>query len=884
MNALTYLIATEKSGLGEITSDQGSFQVEAGRSITVHFIPANGWRLLEVLVDNVSQGKIDQYTFSSIAADHFVTARFEPDYGQMKWLSVNVSGNGEASVVGTHWVMSGTRFPLTFTPQKGNIVQEVRVNGVSVGAPKTYDLVVNENTDVAVYFAPAQTFEIATSHNGHGQVIVAELAPFYQGEAVHIDLIPDLGYQVGQITLDGQVIENRVRVTLEDLNQNHTLSVEFVSFTPHAQLEVYFKDPRDKWTRPIIEIRNNSAEAIQAGWYFDYYFTLSQNQYPNLQSFWVPDAQMSLVAIDKENYHVRIVVNKDLNPGQSYQSQFGMHLDSWQHWYTSNDWSNNGNLGPDWVLNDKIPVYDAQGHLLTGLLPNLSQVEVLQPTLKVEIKDDHCNDDQWINLRLKITNVGDIPISDFTAVYTLHVAEGFYPQIFSWYVPVGKVSLVPIGAKDYQIVFDFAGYTLNPGQILPNGNIIDPENGDGINLGIALNGYVPMNKNDDPSYHDIVGLCGQWRETHLITVTDKNGETVDPTQEVDPVEENGESPVIKVHPIDQCPKFIGEYAEFAVESFAGGDIRYEWFVNNKLQKGLMGPVFRYGPLQGENHLDEIFARLSFAGKTQKTTSQSAKVCVVEKPSDPVFSAELPDLIFKEGATAHYQVDVADFGATLTYAWYVNNELYSTTGAAIDIGPLTFAQNNTLIYVVVSNGYTSIKSNVAVLKVLENKSSSESLILEFELNNGNGQLVGVNDPVRVSATIELYDASQEGQLKYTERFWVKNANGLLIKDGRLMVPLGTGWSDENLAEVLRANDNLYAQLYLGNPVRQEKIEERLPLSAVPYALSNPTQDKKYLEGNGDPNVLKIMASPGQIYVDQNTQKTYQKTPANWRELQ
>ena len=58
---------------GKITADYGSKRI-------FNVKPGNGYKISDVMVDNVSAGPVSEYIFDNITSDHTISATFTPDF------------------------------------------------------------------------------------------------------------------------------------------------------------------------------------------------------------------------------------------------------------------------------------------------------------------------------------------------------------------------------------------------------------------------------------------------------------------------------------------------------------------------------------------------------------------------------------------------------------------------------------------------------------------------------------------------------------------------------------------------------------------------------------------------------------------------------------
>ena len=88
----------------------------------------------------------------AVTADSLVSATFAPDEFTV---TTTVTGNGEVTPAGAQIVTYGMNKTFVFTPMAGSVVQDVMVDGRSVGAVTTYTLrAVQANHSILVTFAP----------------------------------------------------------------------------------------------------------------------------------------------------------------------------------------------------------------------------------------------------------------------------------------------------------------------------------------------------------------------------------------------------------------------------------------------------------------------------------------------------------------------------------------------------------------------------------------------------------------------------------------------------------------------------------------------------------------------------------------------------------
>ncbi|KPJ58178.1 MAG: hypothetical protein AMJ46_14545, partial [Latescibacteria bacterium DG_63] len=126
--APTFTISASAENYGSI-SPEGEVVLNWGGSETFTITPDPGYGVADVLVDGVSVGAVTLYAFSNVTADHTIVASFIVG-GQHTIIAVAESG-GSISPSGTITLDQGQSQTFTITPDAGNSVSDVEVDGVS---------------------------------------------------------------------------------------------------------------------------------------------------------------------------------------------------------------------------------------------------------------------------------------------------------------------------------------------------------------------------------------------------------------------------------------------------------------------------------------------------------------------------------------------------------------------------------------------------------------------------------------------------------------------------------------------------------------------------------------------------------------------------------
>ncbi len=130
----TYTVTSTVGSHGS-ASWSGPRTVAEGSNLTIVFTPADGFVVADVAIDGVSQGPLGSYTFSDIASNHTVAVTFAD---KTFTILAEQSANGTISPDAVTTVAVGQNATFTIAPASGYHVDDVLVDGGSVGAVTTY--------------------------------------------------------------------------------------------------------------------------------------------------------------------------------------------------------------------------------------------------------------------------------------------------------------------------------------------------------------------------------------------------------------------------------------------------------------------------------------------------------------------------------------------------------------------------------------------------------------------------------------------------------------------------------------------------------------------------------------------------------------------------
>jgi hypothetical protein len=203
----------------------GVTTVSRGSSITYNIIPATGYKVSYLLIDGSAFGAATTFTFNNVTANHTIAAYFTPiTYA----ITASAGANGGISPAGTVNVNHGTNKTYTITPATGYHVDDVLVDGVSVGAVTTYTFTsVTAAHTISATFAANPAVTITASAGPNGTISPAGAVALPGGANQTFTLTPDYGYRVADLLVDGVSVGAVNNYTFTDVATDHTIEASF---------------------------------------------------------------------------------------------------------------------------------------------------------------------------------------------------------------------------------------------------------------------------------------------------------------------------------------------------------------------------------------------------------------------------------------------------------------------------------------------------------------------------------------------------------------------------------------------------------------------------------------------------------------------------------
>ncbi|MFN8246365.1 MAG: hypothetical protein U0T56_08310 [Ferruginibacter sp.] len=219
----TYAITVTAGANGSITPGTGN--VNCGDDQTYTITPDACYSIVDVLVDNVSQGPITTYTFTDVQAPHSISATFALN---TYTITATAGSNGSISPVGATTVNCGSNQTYTITPDPGYLVDDVLVDNVSQGAITTYTFTdVQASHTISVSFVQAVTFTITASAGTGGSISPSGSVSVNAGDNQTFNITADPCYSISDVIVDGVSQGVIGSYTFTNVLATHTISASF---------------------------------------------------------------------------------------------------------------------------------------------------------------------------------------------------------------------------------------------------------------------------------------------------------------------------------------------------------------------------------------------------------------------------------------------------------------------------------------------------------------------------------------------------------------------------------------------------------------------------------------------------------------------------------
>jgi len=207
-------------------SPTGSAQVAGGTNQTYTITPNVGYLISNLVVDGTTLPGATSYTFSNVAADHYILAYFSPIPVA---ITSAAAANGTISPLGSTPIVFGSNQTYTITPNPGSIVTTLIVDGTAVPAATSYTFTnVVADHYILAYFGPAPVPVTITAAAGpNGAITPAGATLLTNGSNMTYTITPNPGFVVTNLVVDGTLLPGATSYTFTNVTADHYINAYF---------------------------------------------------------------------------------------------------------------------------------------------------------------------------------------------------------------------------------------------------------------------------------------------------------------------------------------------------------------------------------------------------------------------------------------------------------------------------------------------------------------------------------------------------------------------------------------------------------------------------------------------------------------------------------
>jgi hypothetical protein len=230
--AINTFTITASAGAGGSISPSGSVVVNYGANQAFTITLDTGYKVLNVVVDGVSQGSITSYPFTNVQANHVISASFTSTGTTTYTITASAGAGGSITPSGSVPVTQGSSQTFTITPSADYKVLNVVVDGVSQGSITSYPFtnVQADHTISATFTTSTTTTYIITASAGAGgSISPSGSVVVIRGESQTFTITPNTGYVVSGVVVDSTQLGALTTYTFTNVQGTHTIAASFVS-------------------------------------------------------------------------------------------------------------------------------------------------------------------------------------------------------------------------------------------------------------------------------------------------------------------------------------------------------------------------------------------------------------------------------------------------------------------------------------------------------------------------------------------------------------------------------------------------------------------------------------------------------------------------------
>jgi len=253
----TYQISSSFENSGYI-APQGTIDVTCGKNQSFNIIPDDNSFIEDIIVDGISIGASNSYTFFNIQSDHEIHAIFSESISEKETYTITANSNQGGKITPDNLItaVENQNQIFYFQPDKCNKIKDVIVDNVSIGPVMEYEFInITQNHNINVVYEPLEYIVSIKSHE-NGLVIPDGEISLSCGKSYSWLIMPDSCYKVKEILINYEKAEiyDFSKIEINDINQDYEIDVFFEKINIKPQIENIIPDQSPKKGGIIVEI------------------------------------------------------------------------------------------------------------------------------------------------------------------------------------------------------------------------------------------------------------------------------------------------------------------------------------------------------------------------------------------------------------------------------------------------------------------------------------------------------------------------------------------------------------------------------------------------------------------------------------------------------
>ncbi|SHJ02657.1 PKD domain-containing protein [Pseudozobellia thermophila] len=224
--AVEYTISVVSAANGTI-SPSGDVKVVEGESQVFLITPDLGYAIQNVLVDGVSQGALESYTFNEVSEDHTIEAVFVEIPNS---ITATAGDGGSISPEGALFFDGGEDQVFTATADEGYEFDYFIVDNQFIVHEPSYlfEDITGKHSIKAVFTEVEKPSYLIIASAGYGGTItpIGENL-VVESESLSFSVTASAGYEFDYFEVDGEVVKDITEYTFENVTEPHTIKAVF---------------------------------------------------------------------------------------------------------------------------------------------------------------------------------------------------------------------------------------------------------------------------------------------------------------------------------------------------------------------------------------------------------------------------------------------------------------------------------------------------------------------------------------------------------------------------------------------------------------------------------------------------------------------------------